>query len=82
MSLPESAYYVGVDWGSAEHAVCVLAEWRVHARFAIPHTADQYTDLAHRLARLGDAELVPVAIEAPTAAWSTHCWRPGTPSCR
>ncbi|MET7888446.1 IS110 family transposase [Streptomyces avermitilis] len=66
MSLPESAYYVGVDWGSAEHAVCVLAEsGRVHARFAITHTAAGFTDLAHRLARLGDAELVPVAIERP-----------------
>ncbi|MEU1457107.1 IS110 family transposase [Streptomyces avermitilis] len=66
MSLPESAYYVGVDWGSAEHAVCVLAEsGRVYARFAITHTAAGFTDLAHRLARLGDAELVPVAIERP-----------------
>ncbi|MET7922358.1 IS110 family transposase [Streptomyces avermitilis] len=66
MSLPESAYYVGVDWGSTEHAVCVLAEsGRVHARFAITHTAAGFTDLAHRLARLGDAELVPVAIERP-----------------
>ncbi|WP_206333442.1 IS110 family transposase [Streptomyces malaysiensis] len=66
MSLPESAYYVGVDWGSAEHAVCVLTEaGRVHARFAITHTAAGFADLAHRLAKLGDAELVPVAIERP-----------------
>ncbi|WP_281404789.1 IS110 family RNA-guided transposase [Streptomyces malaysiensis] len=55
-----------VDWGSAEHAVCVLTEaGRVHARFAITHTAAGFADLAHRLAKLGDAELVPVAIERP-----------------
>ena len=66
MSLPESAYYVGVDWGSAEHAVCVLTEaGHVHARFTITHTAAGFADLAHRLAKLGDAELVPVAIERP-----------------
>jgi transposase len=66
VSLPESAYYVGVDWGSAEHAVCVLTEaGRVHARFAITHTAAGFANLAHRLAKLGDAELVPVAIERP-----------------
>ncbi|MDX3026175.1 hypothetical protein [Streptomyces acidiscabies] len=40
MALPESAYYVGIDWGSAEHAVCVLTEaGRVKTEFAIPYTA-------------------------------------------
>jgi transposase len=66
VSLPESAYYVGVDWGSAEHAVCVLEEsGRVNTRFAITHTAAGFADLAHRLGKLGEAELVPVAIERP-----------------
>ncbi|QPI59185.1 IS110 family transposase [Streptomyces malaysiensis subsp. malaysiensis] len=46
--------------------MCVLTEaGRVHARFAITHTAAGFADLAHRLAKLGDAELVPVAIERP-----------------
>lgn len=40
VALPESAYYVGIDWGSAEHAVCVLTEaGRVKTEFAIPYTA-------------------------------------------
>jgi transposase len=66
MSLPRAAYYVGVDWGSAEHAVCVLDEsGRVHTRFTIRHTAAGFADLARRLDKLGDAELVPIAIERP-----------------
>ncbi|MDW4911382.1 IS110 family transposase [Streptomyces sp. ADMS] len=66
MALPESAYYVGIDWGSAEHAVCVLTETgRVKTEFAITHTAAGFADLVRRLARLGVAEDVPVAIERP-----------------
>lgn len=66
MALPESAYYVGIDWGSAEHAVCVLTETgRPKTQFTITHTAAGFADLARRLARLGAAEDIPVAIERP-----------------
>lgn len=66
MALPESAYYVGIDWGSAEHAVCVLTEvGRPKTRFTITHTAAGFADLARRLAALGPAEDIPVAIERP-----------------
>ncbi|GGO98813.1 IS110 family transposase [Wenjunlia tyrosinilytica] len=66
MALPESAYYVGIDWGSAEHAVCVLTEaGRVKTEFAVTHTAVGFADLVRRLARLGQAENIPVAIERP-----------------
>ncbi|MFC8428018.1 IS110 family transposase [Streptomyces sp. NPDC057253] len=66
MALPESTYYVGIDWGSTEHAVCVLTEaGRVKSEFAITHTAVGFADLALRLARLATAEDIPVAIERP-----------------
>ncbi|WP_200262124.1 transposase [Streptomyces sp. HSG2] len=66
MALPESAYHVGIDWGSAEHAVCVLTEaGRPKTRFTISHTAAESADLARRLARLGAAEDIPAAIERP-----------------
>jgi transposase len=66
VALPESAYYVGIDWGSAEHAVCVLTEaGRVKTEFAVTHTAAGFADLVRRLGRLGAAEDIPVAIERP-----------------
>jgi transposase len=66
VALPESGYYVGIDWGSAEHAVCVLDDaGRSKAEFTIDHTAAGFVELARRLDRFGDAEDVPVAIERP-----------------
>ena len=66
MALPESEHYVGIDWGSAEHAVCVLNEaGRVKSEFTITHTAVGFADLVRRLARFGEAEGIPVAIERP-----------------
>ncbi|MDG6110540.1 IS110 family transposase [Dactylosporangium aurantiacum] len=61
-----SAYYVGVDWAAATHAVCVLdpAGKRV-AAFTVEHSAAGLTALAARLARLGAAESMPVGIERP-----------------
>src|SRR5690348_3487713 len=45
VALPESAYYVGIDWGSAEHAVCVLTEsGRVKTEFTITHTGTGFAD--------------------------------------
>jgi len=59
------SYFVGIDWASATHAVCVLD---VAGRFVwqgmIPHTAAGLTDLVRRLARL--APPVEIAIERPS----------------
>jgi transposase len=65
--LTEALFYVGIDWAAETHAVCVLDDrGRVAGAFTIAHTADGFTDLARRLARLaGDSERVPVAIERP-----------------
>ncbi|RKN05495.1 IS110 family transposase [Streptomyces radicis] len=66
MALPESGYYIGIDWGSAEHAVCVLdGAGRAKAEFTIAHTAAGFAELARRLRKFGQAEEIPVAIERP-----------------
>ncbi|WP_405974451.1 IS110 family transposase [Streptomyces sp. NBC_00988] len=66
MALPESEHYVGIDWGSAEHAVCVLdGADKARSEFNVSHTAIGFETLIRRLARFGDAENVPVAIERP-----------------
>ena len=58
--------FIGIDWASERHAVCVLdqAGTRVTA-FQIPHTADGFTQLISRLRRLGQPAGLPVAIERP-----------------
>ena len=56
----------GIDWGSEEHAVCVLDDdGRAVARFAIAHSAEGFDRLTARLARHGSPAEVPVAIERP-----------------
>jgi transposase len=66
VALPESGHYVGIDWGSAEHAVCVLdGAGKTRSEFAVTHTAVGFAELIRRLACFGDAESVPVAIERP-----------------
>jgi transposase len=59
-------YFVGIDWATTEHAVCVLdRDGRKTAAFTIAHTAAGFTTLATRLAKLGPVEQIPVAIERP-----------------
>jgi transposase len=66
LSVPPAQFYAGIDWASEVHAVCVLdAGGVVVAEFTIAHTADGIAALVRRLARLGDAGDIPVAIERP-----------------
>ncbi|WP_433263303.1 IS110 family transposase [Actinosynnema sp. CS-041913] len=62
----EPLFFVGIDWATAEHAVCVLdrAGRRVTA-FTVGHTAAGFGSLADRLGRLAEPEHVAVAIERP-----------------
>jgi transposase len=47
----------GIDWASADHAVCVVdAAGAVAGRFTVAHTADGLRALVQRLARAGAAE--------------------------
>jgi transposase len=67
VSLPESPFYVGVDWAAETHAVCAVdAAGKVKSQFTIAHTGDGFADLLRRLARLApDSADVPVGIERP-----------------
>ncbi|HKU60355.1 MAG TPA: IS110 family transposase [Gemmatimonadales bacterium] len=58
----------GLDWGGALHAVCVVdgGSGAVAERFEARHDAEGLRALVRRLARLGDAALLPVAIERPS----------------
>lgn len=71
---------VGIDWASEEHAVCVLDdEGRAVDRFTIAHSAEGFTLLTTRLARLGDASVMPVAIERPDGRLVDHLLEAGHP---
>jgi len=65
--MPEDvAYYVGLDWAAETHAVCVLdAAGKVVDSFPVAHSAEGIAALISRLARLGEAEFIPVGIERP-----------------
>ncbi len=58
---PPGALSAGIDWASADHAVCIVdAAGAVVSRFTVAHTAEGLKTLVSRLARAGSAE---VAIE-------------------
>jgi transposase len=58
---PPGGVTAGIDWASADHAVCVVdAAGAVTGRFSVAHTAEGLRTLVQRLTRAGVAE---VAIE-------------------
>jgi len=60
-------YFVGLDWGSAVHAACVIdQEGAIVARFDVEHTAAGLRKLLSQLARIAPPEQLPVAIERPS----------------
>jgi hypothetical protein len=60
-------YFVGLDWASREHSVCVVDErGGVVARFPVAHTAGGMADLVARLTKLATPGEVRIAIERPT----------------
>ena len=62
----EVSHYVGVDWGTEQHTVCVLrGDGRVATRFTVTHSLDGFRQLHNRLAAFGDPAEVPVGIERP-----------------
>jgi transposase len=66
LALPEASLFVGVDWASTEHAVCVMdSAGKILAQFMIEHSADGIAMLVRRLAKFADPADVPVAIERP-----------------
>lgn len=60
-------HFVGIDWASADHAVCVVDErGAVADRFGVPHSAAGLEDLCARLRKLGAPADVPIAVERPS----------------
>lgn len=60
-------YFVGLDWASREHAVCVVDErGTVAARFAAAHTEAGVSDLVTKLERFGKPAELRIAIERPS----------------
>lgn len=60
-------YFVGVDWASQEHAVCVIDERaRVVLRTTIAHTAEELNELRTKLTRLAAPTDLPLAVERPS----------------
>lgn len=61
-----ASFFVGIDWASTTHAVCVLdATGQRVAAFTVAHSADGLAGLVRRLARLGEPDTLPIAIERP-----------------
>ncbi|WP_327007770.1 IS110 family transposase [Dactylosporangium sp. NBC_01737] len=59
-------FFVGIDWASATHAVCVQnSAGRRVAAFTVEHTAVGLAGLLRRLAGLGHPEAMPIGIERP-----------------
>lgn len=59
--------FVGIDWASQTHAVCVIDEHgAVVDRFEVPHDAKGLAELRRRLARHGSPAELPIAIERPS----------------
>ena len=59
--------FVGFDWASTAHAVCVLdPSGTVRWRGSVPHSADGLAELVRRLRQFGPPATVHVAIERPS----------------
>jgi transposase len=56
-AVPQGGMTAGIDWASADHAVCVVdAEGSAAQRFTVEHTAAGLADLVRRLRKAGAAE--------------------------
>jgi transposase len=61
------AFFIGLDWASQEHTVCILdATGQVCWRGSIAHSAAGLAELLRRVARFGPPASLPVAIERPS----------------
>jgi transposase len=61
------SYFVGLDWASREHAVCVVDERGVIVeQFTVAHSSAGMADLGVRLGKVAPAAKLRVAIERPT----------------
>jgi transposase len=60
-------FFVGIDWASRAHAVCILDQTgRIRWQGSVPHTADGLTDLVRRLRRVRGRGPLRIALERPS----------------
>jgi transposase len=60
-------FFVGLDWASQAHAVCVIDQTaRIHWQGSVPHTAEGLTEFLRRLRSLRRRGPVHVALERPS----------------
>ena len=60
-------FFVGLDWASQAHAVCVLdATGQVRWQGSVPHSAEGWAELLRQLARFGPPASIPIALERPS----------------
>lgn len=65
----EFRFFVGIDWATEEHQVCILdGRRKVVEERVVKHTGTAITELANILAKLGDPASIAVAIETPRGA--------------
>jgi transposase len=67
---PEYAFHVGIDWGSAQHQVCIVDGEGRRTEHPVAHTSAGLAGLAAELAALSPAApgRVAVAVEVPRGA--------------
>jgi transposase len=59
--------FAGIDWGSADHAACVIDDTgAIITQLPVEHSAQGLASLLKRLARIDDPANLPIAIERPT----------------
>lgn len=60
-------FFVGIDWASQAHAVCVIDETaRIQWQGTVPHTAEGLTELLGRLRRFRHRGGLHIALERPS----------------
>ena len=73
-------HFAGIDWGSVEHAACVInGQGDVVAQLEAKHTAEGLKKLLTQLARIAPPEQLPIAIERPTGLVVDTLVRAGHP---
>jgi hypothetical protein len=71
--------FVGIDWASTDHAVCVLDQTGKTVRaFRIPPRRPGSTTSPPAGAGSARRPSCPWRSNAATAGWSTGCWKPAT----
>lgn len=69
MESEEFKHFVGIDWATEEHQVCVIDPRRkVLEERKVKHSGTAITELADILAKLGDPSTTAVSIETPRGA--------------